>query len=76
MYQRALKGREKALGQDHISALNTVNNLCALYRDQGKLKEAEKVYQRALEGREKALGPNHISTLSTVINLGDFAPSP
>ncbi|CAI7645854.1 unnamed protein product [Penicillium manginii] len=70
MYQRALAGREKALGPDHTSTLSTVNNLGVLYSNQGRLKEAEEMYQRALAGYEKALGPDHTSTLSTVSNLG------
>src|SRR5207248_979101 len=41
MYQRALAGYEKALGPEHTSTLDTVNNLGSLYRDQGKLAEAE-----------------------------------
>jgi tetratricopeptide (TPR) repeat protein len=70
MLQWALEGREKALGPNHTSTLDTVNNLGILYSDQGKLDKAEEMYQRALEGREKALGPNHTSTLDTVNNLG------
>jgi tetratricopeptide (TPR) repeat protein len=70
MYQRALRGKEKALGCDHTSTLETVNNLGVLYADQGKLDEAEEMYQRALQGREKALGRDHTSTLETVNNLG------
>ena len=62
MYQRALAGYEKALGPDHTSTLDTVNNLGILYSDQGKLKEAEEMYQRALAGKEKALGPDHDRT--------------
>jgi pentatricopeptide repeat protein len=27
MYQRALQGKERALGRDHTSTLDTVNNL-------------------------------------------------
>jgi tetratricopeptide (TPR) repeat protein len=72
MYQRALAGCEKALGADHTSTLNTVNNLGSLYSDQGKLKEAEEMYQRALVGYEKALGADHTSTLNTVNNLGSL----
>jgi hypothetical protein len=30
MYQRALKGKEKALGAEHTSTLNTVSNLAIL----------------------------------------------
>jgi tetratricopeptide (TPR) repeat protein len=70
MYQRALQGKEKALGPDHTSTLDTVNNLGLLYKDQGKLDKAEEMYQRALQGYEKALGRDHTSTLGTVNNLG------
>ncbi|KAK3896647.1 acyl transferase/acyl hydrolase/lysophospholipase, partial [Staphylotrichum tortipilum] len=70
MYQRALHGYEKALGQDHTSTLDTVNNLGLLYRDQSRLEEAEAMFQRALQGKEKALGRDHTSTLDTVNNLG------
>jgi Tfp pilus assembly protein PilF len=52
--------------------MDTVNNLGALYHDQGKLNKAEEMYRRALEGKEKALGPDHTSTLNTVNNLGLF----
>jgi tetratricopeptide (TPR) repeat protein len=70
MYQRALTGKEKALGLDHTSTLDTVHNLGVLYRNQGKLDQAEQMYQRALAGREKALGADHTSTLESVDNLG------
>jgi tetratricopeptide (TPR) repeat protein len=70
LYQRALAGKEKALGLEHTSTLETVNNLGVLYWKQGKLVEAEDMYQRALVGYEKRLGPKHTSTLETVHNLG------
>ena len=54
MYQRALERTEKALGPEHTSTLDTVNNLGLLYADQGKMTKAEKIYQRTLEGYEKA----------------------
>ncbi len=47
MYLRALTGYEKAWGPEHTSTLDTVNNLGNLYRDQGKMKEAENMFQRA-----------------------------
>ncbi|KAH0542026.1 hypothetical protein FGG08_003575, partial [Glutinoglossum americanum] len=52
------------------SYLHGLQNLGALYRDQGKLAEAEAMLQQALAGKEKALGPEHTSTLDTVHNLG------
>ncbi len=70
MYLRALDGKEKAWRSKHTSVLNTINNLGALYKNQGKLAEAEKMYLRALDGYEKAWGPEHTSTLDTVNNLG------
>jgi tetratricopeptide (TPR) repeat protein len=59
MYERALQGKEKALGRDHTSTLDTVNNLGILYKDQGKLDKAEEMYQRALEGYEERFGLDH-----------------
>jgi tetratricopeptide (TPR) repeat protein len=70
MYERALRGKEEALGPTHTSTLQTVNNLGLLYVDQGKLGEAEKMYERALRGYEEALGLTHTSTLAMVNNLG------
>jgi len=70
MYQRVLQGFEKAWGPDHTSTLDTINNLGNLYKNQGKLVEAEQMYQRALQGFEKVWGPDHTSTLNTVNNLG------
>ncbi|KAJ5183227.1 TPR repeat protein [Penicillium capsulatum] len=70
MYQRALAGKEKALGADHTSTLDTVDNFGVLYRVQGKLDHAEQMYQRSLAGKEKALGADHISTLETINSLG------
>ena len=70
MYLRTLAGCEKALGPDHTLTLATASSLGTLYRDQGKLAEAEQMYVRALAGKEKALGPDHTSTLYTVNSLG------
>ncbi|KAF2277956.1 HET-domain-containing protein [Westerdykella ornata] len=70
MYIRALQGYEEALGVKHTLTLQTVNNLGILYKNQGKLTEAEAMYIRALQGTEEALGLKHTSTLNTVNNLG------
>ncbi|KAI9685462.1 MAG: hypothetical protein M1822_004593 [Bathelium mastoideum] len=47
-----------------------LHNMGNLFKDQGKLAEAEAMYTRALQGTEEALGPKHTSTLDTVNNLG------
>jgi len=51
-----LDGRERSLGSEHSSTLDTVNDLDAVYQQQGKVKEAEAMFQRALVGKEMALG--------------------
>ena len=70
MYLRALRGKEEALGAEHTSTLDTVNNVGNLYWKQGKMKEAEEMYLRALRGFEEAWGAKHTSTLETVQKLG------
>jgi tetratricopeptide (TPR) repeat protein len=71
MYQRALRGYEKALGLDHTTTLGTVTNLGLLYSKLGKLGEAEEMHQRALKGYEKSQGPDHFLTLNSLNHLGD-----
>lgn len=66
--KRALDGEEKPWGPEHTSTLNTVNNLGLLYKDQGKLVEAQKMYERALDGKEGLRGPDPPSTLKTIDN--------
>jgi hypothetical protein len=41
LYMRALQGKEKAWGLEHLSTLSTVNNLGSLYTEQGKMVGAE-----------------------------------
>lgn len=54
-----LAGRKNALGPNHTSTLDTVNNLGILCKCQGKLKEVVEMYERTLVVYEKALGPDH-----------------
>ena len=61
--------REKVLGPDHPSTALSLNNLAALYDNQGKYDEAESLYQRALAIREKVLGSDHPDTAETRNNL-------
>ncbi|KAF2175942.1 hypothetical protein K469DRAFT_683324 [Zopfia rhizophila CBS 207.26] len=68
LQQRLLQ--HAARHEHFITDGKTVNNLGNLYKNQGKLAEAEAMYSRALQGYEEALGPKHTSTLDTVNNLG------
>ncbi|SLM37610.1 nb-arc and tpr domain protein [Lasallia pustulata] len=58
IYRRALEGKEKAWGPEHTSTLDTANNLEILYKDQGKMAEAEGMYRLAQDGRSGI----HVST--------------
>ena len=69
MFVRALAGKEKTLGPNHTSTLETVHNLGNLYSNQGKLVEAELVYQRALLGLQNSLGSEHPSTMIVMNNM-------
>ncbi|KAJ5313618.1 uncharacterized protein N7443_000502 [Penicillium atrosanguineum] len=57
---------------DNFAVWGAFHGLGNLFKDQGRLKEAEEIYQRALIGKEKVLGPDHTSILNTVHNLGDL----
>lgn len=72
MFQRALAGREKALGPNHVSTLNAMDNLGSCYHEQGRLDEAEELLLRALAGYKKTLGKEALnaSLLNAVYNLG------
>ncbi|KUL85553.1 hypothetical protein ZTR_08029 [Talaromyces verruculosus] len=70
MYQRAVVGKERLLGLNDPSTLETINCLGVVYTHQDKLQEAEKMLQRALIGYKKALGPDHVSALKVTTNLG------
>ena len=48
LYERALRGREKALGPEHPDTVNTVKNLAALLEDLGEIAEARVLYERAM----------------------------
>jgi tetratricopeptide (TPR) repeat protein len=69
MAWRALKGREKSLGNEHPDTLVSVHSLAMVLREQRKYKAAEEMHQRALKGREKALGEEQPDTLNSVYSL-------
>ena len=47
----------------------SLNNLAALYDDQGRYADAEPLYKRSLAIREKALGPDHPDVATSLNNL-------
>ena len=50
-HRRALEARERTLGADHPSTLDSVNNLANCLKDMGQLKDAEALHRRALEAK-------------------------
>jgi tetratricopeptide (TPR) repeat protein len=63
MYRRALAGREKKLGIDHLHTLESMDDLASVLQDEGKYAEAEEVNCRAQAEREKKLVIDHSATL-------------
>jgi tetratricopeptide (TPR) repeat protein len=63
LLQRALVIRERVLEAEDPLIANGLNNLAALYDDQGKYEDAEPLYQRAIAINERALGSNHPNTI-------------
>ena len=47
----------------------SLNNLAALYDDQGRYADAEPLYKRSLAIWEKALGPDHPDVATALNNL-------
>src|SRR5215467_11538142 len=70
--QRALAIQEKALGPNHPSVANLLNNLAFIYVNQGRYAEAEPLYKRSLAIREKALGPDHPDVAASLSNLAEL----
>ncbi|WP_374111898.1 CHAT domain-containing protein [Phormidium yuhuli] len=61
--------RETALGESHPHVANSLNNLAALYRNQGNYDAAEPLYLRSLEIYEIALGESHPHVATSLNNL-------
>ena len=64
--------REKALGPDHPDVALSLNNLAALYNDQGRYADAEPLLQALTGDREKALGPDHPDVAASLNNLAEL----
>jgi len=68
MYRQALDLKEKVLGEEHPSTLDSMNNLAEVLRHQGKYEEAEQMQRQTLD-LKKVLGEEHPSTLGSMNNL-------
>ncbi|GMH80220.1 hypothetical protein TrLO_g9970, partial [Triparma laevis f. longispina] len=65
-----LKRCERALGEENVVTLETLNTLGCELDDNGEYEEAKEVYERCLAERTKTSGENHKDTLDSLNNLG------
>jgi CHAT domain-containing protein/Flp pilus assembly protein TadD len=72
LYQRSLAIREKALGRDHPNVAPVLNNLAAMYRNQGRHADAEPLSQRSLAIAERAFGRDHPNVATALNNLAEL----
>jgi CHAT domain-containing protein len=63
---------EKARGPNHPNLGPSLNNLAALYRDQGRYADAESPHKRALAIFETALGPDNFRVANTLRHLAEL----
>ncbi|GMH73102.1 hypothetical protein TL16_g06092 [Triparma laevis f. inornata] len=61
---------ERALGEENVVTLETLNSLGDRLMMNGEFVEAIKVHERCLAGRMKVFGENHKDTLGSLNNLG------
>ena len=69
LYEQALAARERVLGPDHPSTLQSRSNLATAYRAAGRLDEATSLHEQTLAARERVLGPDHPDTVASRNNL-------
>lgn len=69
MYRRALAIQERALGPDHPSTANTLNNLGVMLSLRGDFAQAEKMHRAALATMEKVYGEQHPDTAAVLTAL-------
>ena len=69
LYKRSLAMREEALEPEHPDVAKSLNNLAALYQEQGEYEAAEPLFKWALAIQEKALGSAHPEVARSLNNL-------
>jgi hypothetical protein len=67
-------GREAALGTNHHSTLDTINNLGGIFRLKGDLDKAEQLQRQAVAGFEETVGMDSVNSdfLRALHDLGVF----
>ena len=69
LFDRALAGKEKELGEGHPSTLDTVLAMGSMWQERGEFKDARELFERAIKGFEQVHGLDHEDTIDAVANL-------
>jgi tetratricopeptide (TPR) repeat protein len=67
--RRVLEGRERVLGESHVSLSPVLNNLAVLLFEQGRYEEARQLDERALQIATSASEPDHPTVVALLTNL-------
>jgi tetratricopeptide (TPR) repeat protein len=72
LFDEALNGRQRELGEDHPDTLESKNDLAVLYKNQAQYDKAEPLLLEAFDGRHVKFGDTHPHTLDSINNLIDL----
>jgi eukaryotic-like serine/threonine-protein kinase len=72
LYQAALEGQRRLLGEEHPETLQTSGDLFTLRWLQGRLEEAEEGFVKTLEAKRRLLGDTDPSTLGSINSLANL----
>jgi hypothetical protein len=66
---QVIETRKRVLREEYLDTLNSIANLAATYRNQGRWKKAEELEVQVMETSSRVLGEEHPSTLASTGNL-------
>jgi serine/threonine protein kinase len=69
-HQEALRLRKSFFGEENARVADSLNDLAAVFLDQGKLAETEKLFRQALAMRRNVLTNGHPDIADSLNNLG------
>lgn len=69
LLEEVVEVSKRVLGPKHLETLSSMENLAAVYWNEGKCKEAEELDIQVLETRRSVQGPTHPATVSAMSSL-------
>jgi hypothetical protein len=70
VYNRARAERERLGGREHRYVIGVIERLAAVYMEQNRPDETERLFIRVLSWKERTLGREHWASLKTIRSLG------